>query len=387
MNDPPLRYDATPVATTINEQSLAVLAIPEIQPAVRGTPPASDEYELANLMRDSGIDPLAITSTAGWLSSEKRSSPKTRRGYSQDLSFWLAYVLARGLDPMDVAPIEADMYGLALRDASLAASTRARRISAASSWYRYLVRAGAAVRNPFLDMERAQPSSTSTTRGLSKADLDRMLAWTKAEADKTAAAHEEDRAAASRVRDTARAYAMVCLAVVTACRVGGVIESRLSSLGWDAGHRVIDLPVKGPVGKTLRLALPPYASAALDRYIALRGADEGPLFRTDSGRPLDQPAIFRKIREIARKAGVPHWDAISPHSLRHAIATYLLSEGEELHIVQDLLGHADPRTTRRYDKEQSALNRSPAYKLGQAFAQGEAALQADFRDEVEAVAE
>ncbi|MFI9839185.1 tyrosine-type recombinase/integrase [Nonomuraea sp. NPDC051941] len=374
----PLRHDSAP-----DEQGVAITVS---RPAVRGTPPASDEYELAELMRASGTNPIVLTSTAGWLSSEKRSSPKTRRGYSQDLSFWLAYILARGLDPMDIAPIEADLYGAALRDAGLAASTRARRISAASSWYRYLVRAGAAARNPFLDMERAQPSSLSSTRGLAKADMDRMLAWAKAEADKTAAAHEDGRAAASRVRDSARAYAMLCLVVVTACRVGGVIESRLSSLGWDTGHRVIDLPVKGPAGKTLRLAVPPYASAALDRYITLRGGDEGPLFRTDTGRPLDQPAIFRKIREIARKAGVPHWDAISPHSLRHAVATYLLSEGVELHVVQDLLGHADPRTTRRYDKEQSALNRSPAYKLGQAFAQGEAAHEPDFRDEAEAVA-
>lgn len=128
-------------------------------------------------------------------------------------------------------------------------------------------------------MERTQPSSTETTRGLPKAEVDRMLARSKAEAeaDKTAVAHDDGRAAAARVRDTARAYATLCLIVVTACRVGGVIEYRLSSLGWDAGHHVIDLPVKGPAGETQRLAVPPYASAALDRYIALRGDDEGAL--------------------------------------------------------------------------------------------------------------
>ncbi|WP_434096335.1 hypothetical protein [Streptosporangium roseum] len=40
--------------------------------------------------------------------------------------------------------------------------------------------------------------------------------------------------------------------------------------------------------------------------------------------------------------------------------------------MQDLLGHADPRTTRRYDRARGALHRSPAYRLGQDFAHGEA---------------
>ena len=40
--------------------------------------------------------------------------------------------------------------------------------------------------------------------------------------------------------------------------------------------------------------------------------------------------------------------------------------------MQNLLGHADPRTTRRYDRAHGALHRSPAYRLGQDFAAGEA---------------
>ncbi|MBG0825980.1 tyrosine-type recombinase/integrase [Planomonospora sp. ID91781] len=341
-------------------------------PAVRGTPPARDEHELADLMRAGGLDPLALAATDGWLASERRTSPATRRGYRTDLSWWLSYLAACGLDPLDVAPITADRYGRLLREAGLAAATRERRIAAASSWYRYLVRMGVAARNPFADMDRAQPPAMSKTRGLSKAELDRMLAWARTEADVVAAAHTAGTAARSRVVTTARTYALLCLMVVTACRVGGVIAAQRSSLGFDAGHRVIDLPVKGAAGATLRLAIPPYAAAALDRYLALRGEHDGPLLCTDTGKPLDQPAIFRKIREIARKAGIRHWDAISPHSLRHSIATYLLDAGEELHVVQDLLGHADPRTTRRYDRARGALHRSPAYRLGQDFTSGEA---------------
>ncbi|MGS2648806.1 site-specific integrase [Streptosporangium sp. LJ11] len=252
----------------------AALLVPVAAPGIvlRGTPPARDEYELANRMRVTGLEPRALPATAAWLSSEKRSSPATRRGYSQDLSWWLAYLEVRGLDEMDVAPLEADLYGAALREAALAPATRERRISAASSWYRYLMRAGVAARNPFTDMERAQPPARFKTRGLSKAELDRMLAHAHAhaQAEAIAAAHELGRAAPSQVRDSARAYAMLCLFVVTACRVGGIIDAQLSSLGYDAGHRIIDLPAKGPQGTTLRAAIPPYAHAALERSPAYR---------------------------------------------------------------------------------------------------------------------
>ncbi|WP_084780152.1 tyrosine-type recombinase/integrase [Planobispora rosea] len=340
---------------------------------LRGRAPAADAAGLTALMCAAGLDELALATIDGWLANERRTSAATQRGYSRDLSWWLAYLAAcGGLDPADISPITADRYGVLLREVGLSAATRERRISAASSWYRYLVRAGIAARNPFADMDRAQPPAISQTRGLSKAELDRMLAWARNQADAITAAHATGNAARSRMVTSARTYALLCLMVITACRVGGVINVQRSSLGHDTGHQVIDLPVKDPHGATLRLALPPYAAAALDRYLTLRGDEDGPLLCTDTGKPLDQPAIFRKIREIAKKAGVPHWETISPHSLRHAVATYLLDQDEGLHVVQDLLGHADPRTTRRYDRARGTLQRSPAYRLGQDFAAGEA---------------
>ncbi|GAB3977567.1 hypothetical protein GCM10029978_067630 [Actinoallomurus acanthiterrae] len=61
---------------------------------------------------------------------------------------------------------------------------------------------------------------------------------------------------------------------------------------------------------------------------------------------------------------------MSPHSLRHSVATALLGKGRPLHVVHDLLGHADPHTTRRYDTDRNSLDRSPAYDLGAALSAG-----------------
>ncbi|MEV3927053.1 tyrosine-type recombinase/integrase [Actinomadura coerulea] len=338
-----------------------------------GRAPARTPRELAELMRAHGLGEAVLAATAAWLSGERRSSPRTQTGYARDLAWWLTYAAARGLDPADVPAAEADLYAAALRAAGLADATRARRLAAASSWYRYLARTGAAARNPFGEgMERPTPPKASATRGLSEDELQRLLAYAAA-------------------RESARTYALLAVMIATGCRVSSVTGTTLGGLGRDRGHATLDLPVKG--GATKRFVLPPFAADALDRYLADRapvppgrhqehGQDvvdadtepedevDPPLFATRTGRPIDQPYVFRLLQRVAKAAGITGADGLSPHSLRHSVATLLLDRGHPLHVVQDFLGHADPRTTRRYDHARESLDRSPAYDLGAALAAG-----------------
>lgn len=313
-----------------------------------GRPPATTAHELAELLRDSGASPKILETTAAWLSGERRNSTATTRGYIRDTSWWIAYTAARGLDLADIDPIEADLYAAALRAAEpeLADATRARRLSAASSWYAYLTRAGRARINPFLGMERPRVSDVSATRGMSEDDMERMLAY-------------------ARERETSRTFAISALLVSTAARDGSIVAARADALGWDRGHRTIDLPVKG--GKNKRFILPAFAIEALERYFADRKHSLGTLFTTSTGKPIDQPYLYRLIKRITRAAGVPQ---VSPHGIRHSVITLLLDKGYPLHVVQDFAGHADPRTTRRYDRARESLDRSPAYDLGQIIAAG-----------------
>jgi len=89
----------------------------------------------------------------------------------------------------------------------------------------------------------------------------------------------------------------------------------------------------------------------------------GPLLATASGGRLDRHAVFRLVRRVAADAGIPAADRLSPHSLRHAFATTARAEGVALEDVQDAMGHADPRTTRRYDRDRHNLDRDPAYAI------------------------
>jgi integrase len=127
----------------------------------------------------------------------------------------------------------------------------------------------------------------------------------------------------------------------------------------------------GKGGRPRRRALAPGTAAAVDAYLAQRAAVAGvtpdrlagPLLVTATGGRLDRHAVFRLVRRLARAAGIPAWASLSPHSLRHAFATTARAEGVPLEDVQDAMGHADPRTTRRYDRDRHNLDRDPSYAI------------------------
>ena len=76
------------------------------------------------------------------------------------------------------------------------------------------------------------------------------------------------------------------------------------------------------------------------------------LFLGVQGKPL-QPAIFQRlVQQLRREYGLP--ESLTPHALRHAFATHLLSAGADLRDIQELLGHASLSTTQRYTKVDTA---------------------------------
>lgn len=310
--------------------------------SLRGTPPADSPAALLSLLSEAGAGPAVIKSTRSWMA--KRPSEHSRTAYAKDAAWWLAYCAAAGVDPTRARPIDADDYETALRATGLAKSTRARRLAAASSWYTYLIRADVADRNPFEGMDRPSVSADdSPTRGLTAAQLATLLSY-------------------ARDHESPRTYALLATLATTAGRIGSVLALTHGSLGHDQGHRVADLVVKGDHKK--RVVLVPLAVEAIDRHAGTgRQRAAAYVFATRTGKPMDEPAAFRLLRRVAKAAGIPHHNALSPHSLRHSYATALLSKGVPLADVQDAMGHADPRTTRRYDRDAGKLHRSPSYRL------------------------
>jgi len=107
-------------------------------------------------------------------------------------------------------------------------------------------------------------------------------------------------------------------------------------------------------------------------YLAAAGlkdaAKDGTLFRSVirrtremTGKAMTAGDMNRMVKRRMKDAGLP--EQLSPHSFRAMTATDLLLQGEPLEDVQYLLGHADPRTTRLYDRRQKKVSRRIVEKI------------------------
>ncbi|WP_428965458.1 tyrosine-type recombinase/integrase [Micromonospora fluostatini] len=316
--------------------------------------PARSSTRLA--LRDGGPTDF----TEAWLRN-RRLSDHTRDAYRRDVASWLTWCAARGLDPLRANFLDVNDYGRDLESTvgarsgrPLTPATVARRLSALSSWYDFLVKLRAIDANPVADADRPRiDRDHSTTIGLTPEEVDRLLAAADADTGPTA---DRNRAAIALLADLG-------------LRVGELVSLDLADLGAERGHRSVRFVGKG--GRARRRALTPGTAYAVDAYLAARAAAQGvpvtgltgPLLVTASGNRLDRHSVFRMVRRLAQAAGLPAWAKLSPHSLRHAFATTARAEGVPLEDVQDAMGHADPRTTRRYDRDRHNLDRDPAYVI------------------------
>ena len=72
----------------------------------------------------------------------------------------------------------------------------------------------------------------------------------------------------------------------------------------------------------------------------------GEIFLSTRGTKLTTVRIWQIVKTAARLAGLDL--NVYPHLLRHSFATHLLSNGADLRIIQEMLGHADISTTQIY---------------------------------------
>lgn len=283
------------------------------------------------------LDPIrdAADLAAAFLAGYK---PATRAAYGRDLRHFGAF-LARigGIDPLDVRRVHIDAYLREQEEGGVAASTIARRLSALSGFYGYAVDEELIARSPLTRVRRPRVSDESPRQGVDREQMRALLA----EAEK------------SSVRD----HALVALLCTNGLRISEALDADIADLGRERGHRTLRLTRKG--GKRQTVALAPRAADALDALIA--GREDGPIFVTASGRRVDRFAAAKTIGRLARRTGIEH--RVSPHTLRHGWVTAALDAGCALHVVQDGAGHADPRTTQRYNRRRFALDNAAAYAV------------------------
>ena len=164
----------------------------------------------------------------------------------------------------------------------------------------------------------------------------------------------------------------VILAVL-ACsgsRIGAVARLKLKDLLFEGEQWVISFNDKGgkhrkvPVRHDLQLAIREYMDSA-----GIDGSEKNaPLFRSAVGKKIQLSTAAMTDNDMQRmfkrrvlKAGLS--GSLSPHSFRVTTITSLLEQGVALEDVQNLANHADPRTTRLYDRRKRKITRNAVERI------------------------
>lgn len=143
-----------------------------------------------------------------------------------------------------------------------------------------------------------------------------------------------------------REKALIDFFFSTGCRVSECADVRLSDIDWT--ERSVRIR-HGKGDKERIVYFNAESELTLRRYLATRDDDTDALFVSVRAphQPIGAHALENIIKKVAERTGLH----VYPHRLRHTFATSGLHGGMPLHILQQLMGHANPRTTLIYAKQ------------------------------------
>lgn len=265
--------------------------------------------------------------TAAWLLRYR--SERTRQEYAADLRRWQEWCRTHGIDPFDAERGHLDAWARDMETTSAAASVR-RRVSAVSSWYGALEADGLVDRNPAAGVRRPRVDTrTGTTEA---ATTDQLAAMIRAGDELGPDASALVRLLAELGLRISEACAIQPGDVATTPSGAHLLRVRRKG-GW-----VDTRPVSADLGGRLL------------ELVGARRAERGrALLRSATGGDLNREGGRWLLRQVCRRAGLD--EHVHPHMIRvWAITTALDADGVQLHDVQDFAGHADSRTTLRYDR-------------------------------------
>jgi len=278
----------------------------------------------------------AIESFLTYLAVEKGFSQNTVAAYHNDL-YQLASFVEEEAAKGGSAPSWAGFgrqgmlsYLLNLKERNYAATTMARKVAAARSFFNFMMTEGNMKDNPSQNVGSPKvgralpkPISISQVRRL----LEEPTKESKPEAK----------------RDTA----ILHLLYASGMRVSELVSLNLNDI--DIGGGFVRCFGKGHKERLIPIA--PRAAQVVDEYVKearprlVHSQDELSLFVNARGERLTRQGLWQILKEYAKSAEL---EGITPHTLRHSFATHMLSGGADLRSVQELLGHANISTTQVY---------------------------------------
>lgn len=275
-------------------------------------------------------------------------NPHTRAAYLHAVKVFLSWAEARRLSLVQIAPKDVGQYFDGMRK-EMSISTRKQHLAALRHFFDSLVTRHAILLNPALSVrgDRYQVVEGKTPE------------ITVAQARKLLSSVNTKTVVGLRDR------AIIAILIYTAARAGAVAGLRRGNF-YHAGEQwMLHFDERG--GKSREIPVRHDLEQILFEYIDAAGlqdsAKDAPLFRTAirktgalTENQVNVVHVGKMMKRRLRDASLP--SRLSPHSFRVTTITDLLEQGVPLEDVQRLAGHADPRTTRLYDRRQRKITRN-----------------------------
>ena len=278
------------------------------------------------------------------------TSPQTIRTYNTEIQMFLAYL--RGNLAKDLSGVTAEdvSYYREHLITTYAPATAAKKLAALRRFLVFTHMAGATAVGPealrfFAKSPRIGHDPSYNV--LTEAELSRMLAAAR--------------------RTNYRDYVLLAVMAGGGLREAEVVGLKVGDLREVADGQTM-LKVRGKGDKIRNVPISPELWALVQRYVLLSGrslashADaRKPLFASREGRHkhLTTRSVRYIVKKYAEAASITK--AISPHSIRHTVGTNMAVNEAPLLVIQQFLGHADPKTTMRYIRRAEELA-SKAYQ-------------------------
>lgn len=263
------------------------------------------------------------------LKLERGLSDNTLAAYSSDIQ---KLALWADDNEMDVKSVNLESIRQFLQsEAKLSPRSQARLITSIKTLFKFLVFDGSLETDP-TELLEAPRLGKKLPDYLTHSEIDTMIS----QIDRSTDEGERNRA---------------ILEVLYACglRVSELINLRITDLFPKEGFvRVI-----GKGDKERLVPIHKHALHAVELYIDhirphidIQRGEEDIVFLSKRGKRMARSTIFTFIKQLAEKAGIKK--SIGPHTFRHSFATVLVTNGADLRVVQQLLGHESITTTEIY---------------------------------------
>ena len=282
----------------------------------------------------------------GYFSTHDRSA-KTKAAYESDLLQFQAFASAesefKNLDSTTIEGFAAD-----LRQARYSPASIRRKIVVLKVFCGYWVRKGLLLESPFWRVKLSIGRTEQLPRSLTEREMRALLL--RADQNRLGAlqssgsAHEES-SAFGQYR-VGRNLALLDILFATGMRVGEVSTLNIDDFFENEGM----FKIKGKGGRArLAFAVDKKSLQIQKDHLHARAqvaSESSALFLNSSRSRLSTQGIANVVTQLRREAGIERH--ITPHMLRHTVATLLLQNGVDIRVVQEFLGHASIATTQRY---------------------------------------